>query len=112
MAKTLSEQTVDFIHGLSGSYLENSYIPPELYHKYQVKRGLRNEDNTGVMAGLTRIGNVRGYYIQDGERMPTQGQLIYRGIDVEDLIQGCSSENRFGFEETCYLLLMGSQHAI
>ncbi|HIS51579.1 MAG TPA: citrate synthase [Candidatus Onthomonas avicola] len=108
MAKTLSEQTVDFIHGLSGSYLENSYIPSELYHKYQVKRGLRNEDNTGVMAGLTRIGNVRGYYIQDGERMPTQGQLIYRGIDVEDLIQGCSSENRFGFEETCYLLLMGS----
>ncbi len=107
LSNLLSDQTQDFLRGLSAPYLENSHIPPHLYHKYQVKRGLRNEDNTGVMAGLTRIGNVRGYYIQDGERMPTQGQLIYRGIDVEDLIQGCSSEKRFGFEETCYLLLMG-----
>ena len=72
-----------------------------------VKRGLRNADGTGVMAGITRIGNVRGYYVQDGEKVPAEGQLIYRGIDVRDLIHGFMSEGRFGFEETAYLLLFG-----
>ena len=73
-----------------------------------MKRGLRNADGTGVMAGITQIGNVQGYYIQDGERVPMEGRLIYRGIDVEELIQGFLSEGRFGFEETAYLLLFGA----
>ena len=60
------------------------------------------------MAGITQIGNVQGYFIQDGERVPMDGRLIYRGINVEDLIQGFTSEGRFGFEETAYLLLFGA----
>ena len=62
----------------------------------------------GVMAGITQIGNVQGYYIQDGERVPMEGRLIYRGISIEDLIHGFMSEGRFGFEETAYLLLFGA----
>ena len=73
-----------------------------------MKRGLRNADGTGVMAGVTQIGNVLGYYVQDGERVPMPGKLIYRGIDVEELIDGFVSEGRFGFEETAYLLLFGA----
>ena len=59
------------------------------------------------MAGLTEVGSVKGYYIEDGEKQPMEGRLLYRGISVEDLIRGCVNENRFGFEETAYLLLMG-----
>ena len=58
--------------------------------------------------GVTQIGSVMGYYVQDGERVPAPGKLIYRGIDVEALIDGFVGEGRFGFEETAYLLLMGS----
>ena len=65
-------------------------------------------DGTGVMAGVTQIGNVMGYYVQDGERIPAPGKLVYRGIDVEELINGFVSEGRFGFEETAYLLLFGA----
>ena len=73
-----------------------------------MKRGLRNADGTGVMAGITRIGNVRGYFVQDGERVPMEGRLFYRGIDLEELVAGFMGENRFGYEETAYLLLFGS----
>ena len=59
------------------------------------------------MAGVTQIGNVMGYYVQDGERIPAPGKLVYRGIDVEELVNGFVSEGRFGFEETAYLLLFG-----
>ena len=67
--------------------------------------GLRNADGTGVLAGVTQIGNVLGYYVRDGERYPMDGKLIYRGINVEELIGGFMQEGRFGFEETAYLLL-------
>ena len=77
------------------------------YEKYEVKRGLRNPDGTGVLAGVTRIGSVLGYYIEDGERLPMEGQLYYRGINVQELINGFIHEDRFGFEETAYLLLFG-----
>ena len=73
----------------------------------QVKRGLRNADGTGVMIGYTRIGNVSGYTIVDGERVPMEGHLSYAGYDVVDLINGYQEENRFGFEEVAYLLLLG-----
>ena len=98
----------DFIESLCGEFQRNNQINPSYYEKWDVKRGLRNADGTGVMVGVTQIGNVRGYYMQDGERVPMDGQLIYRGIRVTDLIHGFVSENRFGFEETAYLLLCGS----
>ena len=66
--------------------------------KYDVKRGLRNHDGTGVMAGVTLIGNVRGYVVQDGEKVPAPGQLFYRGINVEELIDGFTGADRFGFQ--------------
>lgn len=97
-----------FIESLCGEFQRNNQINPAYYQKWDVKRGLRNADGTGVMAGVTQIGNVRGYYMQDGEKIPTQGQLIYRGINVSDLIDGFMSEKRFGFEETAYLLLFGA----
>ena len=78
------------------------------YDRLEVKRGLRNSDGTGVLAGLTLICNVHGYLINEGERQPIDGELIYRGININDLVDGCLSENRFGYEETVYLLLFGA----
>ena len=100
--------SLDFIQGLCGEFEKYNQIDPAYYERYDVKRGLRNADGTGVMAGITQIGNVRGYVMQDGEKVPMPGQLIYRGIDVEDLINGFTTEHRFGFEETAYLLLFGA----
>ena len=97
-----------FLESLCEEFRRNNQIDPAYYEKWDVKRGLRNADGTGVMAGVTQIGNVRGYYVQDGEKVPIPGQLIYRGINVNDLIDGFMSENRFGFEETAYLLLFGA----
>ena len=87
----------------------NSYnIEPELYLKYDVKRGLRDINGKGVVAGLTDISEVRSYEKSaDGEEIPCEGKLFYRGIDVEDIVDGFTRENRFGFEETVYLLLFG-----
>ena len=98
----------DFIGSLCEEFQRNNQIDPSYYEKWDVKRGLRNADGTGVMAGVTQIGNVRGYYMLDGEKVPAPGQLIYRGINVNDLIDGFMSDNRFGFEETAYLLLFGA----
>ena len=97
-----------FMDSLCGEYRRHNQIDPADYERNQVKRRLRNPDGTGVMAGVTQIGSVMGYYVQDGERVPAPGKLIYRGIDVEALIDGFVGEGRFGFEETAYLLLMGS----
>jgi citrate synthase len=82
-------------------------IDPASYDKYMVKRGLRNSDGTGVIAGLSLICNVHGYLVNEGERMPIDGELIYRGINIKDIISGCQKEERFGFEETIWLLLFG-----
>ncbi|MDR0402242.1 MAG: citrate/2-methylcitrate synthase [Treponema sp.] len=86
---------------------KNNAIDLELYDRFNVKRGLRNADGTGVLVGLTRIGDVHGYIIDEGERIPVDGKLYYRGIDVEDLVRNAASEGRFGFEEAVYLLLFG-----
>ena len=83
-------------------------IPMELYHKYSVKRGLRNDDGTGVLVGLTEIGDVHGYIIDEGQILPVDGRLEYRGINIQDITVGFQSEHRFGFEEVCYLLLFGT----
>ncbi len=82
-------------------------IDRQLFEKFNVKRGLRNADGTGVLVGLTTIGNVHGYVISESEKVACPGALYYRGIDVADLVKGFQSENRFGFEECAYLLLFG-----
>ena len=82
-------------------------IPLELYEKHAVKRGLRNEDGSGVVVGLTEIGDVHGFIFDEGEKIPDTGRLSYRGISINDLVTGFRQERRSGFEETAYLLLFG-----
>ncbi len=84
-----------------------SQINAELYKKYDVKRGLRDINGKGVLAGLTEIGEVQAYKSVDGKEVPCEGKLYYRGLDIEELVQGFVSEKRFGFEEITYLLLFG-----
>ena len=96
------------IYKLSESIKSTSHIEADLFVKYNVKRGLRNEDHSGVLVGLTQIGNVVGYERQpEGQMKAIPGKLIYRGISVEDLVRGIQAEKRFGFEETVFLLLSG-----
>ena len=83
------------------------FIDPALYRKYGVKRGLRNDNGTGVLVGLTTIGNVHGYVMDEGEKQPIPGELYYRGINVKDIVAADKREHRFGYEETAYLLLFG-----
>ena len=97
----------DTLTSLCDEFRKNNRIEPEKFEKYQVKRGLRNEDGSGVMAGLTLICNVHGYVINEGERSPEEGRLTYRGVDIRDLVSGCIAEDRFGYEETAWLLLFG-----
>lgn len=84
---------------------DNSKIDPKLYDKFFVKRGLRNADGTGVVAGITNICNVHGYVVNEGDREPIEGELIYRGYNITELVK--NSDDRFGFEEIAYLLVMG-----
>ncbi len=87
--------------------LKQNAINPELFGRFNVKRGLRNADGTGVVVGLTNIGDVHGYIIDEGEKVAVEGRLRYRGIDIKELIQGCRQEKRFGFSEVAYLLVFG-----
>lgn len=98
---------LDDIRLLCGEYQKHNYIDPALYDKFDIKRGLRNQDGTGVIAGATKICNVHGYLINEGEKEPVEGELSYRGINVQDIVDNCNREERFGFEETVYLLLFG-----
>lgn len=84
---------------------EAGYIDSELFTKYDVKRGLRDLNGKGVLAGLTNISDVRAKEVVDGVEVPTHGRLFYRGYDVKDLVHGFTKDNRFGFEEITYLLL-------
>ena len=86
---------------------KNSKIPPELYSKYEVKRGLRDISGKGVITGLTEISEIVSYSIVDSDLVPCEGKLYYQGINVQDLVNGFIKEKRFGFEETVYLLLFG-----
>jgi len=89
-------------------YQKQTAIDPKLYDKYAVKRGLRNNDGSGVVAGLTNICCVHGYVLDEGEKRPAEGQLIYRGYDIRDLVEGKTKDDRYGFEEIAYLLLFGN----
>jgi len=81
-------------------------IDPRQFEHYNIKRGLRNADGTGVIAGVTGIGSVQGYQMVDGEPEPIPGRLIYRGYDVNDIVNAHMADNTFGFEEVIYLLLL------
>ena len=89
------------------AFAQNNNISPAYMDKYGVKRGLRNADGTGVMAGVTNICNVHGYVVDDGEKKPTEGSLIFRGYNIRDIIHNVMAEERFGFEEIAFLLLTG-----
>ena len=91
----------------TGNLVENNSIDPELYNKWDVKRGLRNANGSGVVVGLTRVGDVQVYEVKGEEKLPVDGKLFYRGYDIEDLVKNCLAEDRFGFEEVSYLLLFG-----
>ena len=96
------------IYKLSDEVKDSCKIPREAFGEYGVKRGLRNEDGSGVLVGLTNIGNVIGYERDDdGTLKPSAGKLYYRGYELNDLVEPLLHEKRFGFEEIAYLLLSG-----
>jgi len=95
------------VEALSQLALESSSIDSADYARYDVKRGLRDLNGKGVVAGLTEISEIVAKENVDGVEVPCRGKLYYRGIDVEQLVRGALGEKRFGFEETAYLLLMG-----
>lgn len=95
------------IYKLADEMKDHTKMDPELFTKLDVKRGLRNEDGTGVLVGLTNIGNVVGYERKDGNIVPIDGKLFFRGYEVADIAHALMEEERFGFEEVAYLLLSG-----
>ena len=100
-------QNSPVIEQLCAKCVENSRIDADLYAKFDVKRGLRDLNGKGVLTGLTEISEIRQNKIVNGEAVPTDGKLFYRGINVNDLITGFVNDGRFGFEETIYLLFFG-----
>jgi citrate synthase len=104
MQQTLEE----FIREHKNTALERNYIDPTFYGRYNTKRGLRNEDGTGVLVGLTGVGDVHGYIIDEGEKVPVEGRLRYRGIEIEEIVRRFQEKKRRGYEETVYLLLFGT----
>ncbi|MEG1447154.1 MAG: citrate synthase [Ruthenibacterium sp.] len=108
MATDTEFERAGSIASLCEEYLKNNFIDPEISGKLGVKRGLRNPDGTGVLAGLTNVCDVVGYEMVDGVRVPCDGKLIYRGIDVKEIVEAAYAENRFVFEEVIWLLLFGS----
>lgn len=97
----------DKVYELSDKCIQNSSIDPSLYAVHEVKRGLRDIDGKGVVTGLTEISTILSTKTVNGKTVPCDGELYYRGINVRDLVSGFETDNRFGFEETVYLLLFG-----
>ena len=104
---SFATQVTPQIEALAEECSENTRIPKDLYAKYDVKKGLRDLNGQGVRAGLTNISNIVSWEMVDGKKVPCPGRLYYRGININDLVNGFTSENRFGFDETAYLLLFG-----
>jgi citrate synthase len=98
----------DILLKLEDLTINASQIDKDLFEKYNVKRGLRNQDGTGVLVGLTNIGDVVGYEKKEDKIIPCDGRLYYRGIEITDLVSGYQKNDRHGFDETVYLLLTGS----
>ncbi len=106
MRKGITEMTDEILQLADLCHL-NSRIDSQLYVEHDVKRGLRDINGNGVVAGLTRISDIKAFDIVNGEKVPCDGVLRYRGIDIRELCNGFKKDNRFGFEETAYLLLFG-----
>lgn len=103
-----SKEPMEFIPRMAKELETKNVIPSNLYVEHDVKRGLRNANGTGVVVGLTRIGEVKGYNVNEKrEKIPIEGKLYYRGYSIEDLVKNCIAEKRFGFEEITYLLIFG-----
>lgn len=85
----------------------SNYIDPRYYERANVKRGLRNADGSGVVAGVTNISSVHGYILSEGDQVPREGELILRGYSIDDLVKGSTGAGRFGYEELVYLLMTG-----
>ena len=96
------------IRELAKRCLDSSAIEPTLYTEYKVNRGLRDLQGNGVLTGLTEISEIQSSKMVDGQQVPCEGKLFYRGIDVEEIVAGFTNQHRFGFEETTYLLLFGN----
>ncbi|HHT92628.1 MAG TPA: citrate/2-methylcitrate synthase [Clostridiaceae bacterium] len=107
MSLELTPESAVKIQNLSDLCINNGSIDPSLYTKYNVKRGLRDLQGKGVLAGLTNISEIISYEVVDGKEVPCDGKLYYRGIDVEDIVSGCVDDKRFGYEEVTYLLIFG-----
>ena len=111
LGKTVSApdaQLKQDIQLLCGQYAQYNSFDPELFSKFAVKRGLRNEDGRGVLTGLTRVAEIQSYTVAEDEHItPTDGILYYRGIDVRDMVRGSAKRGHFAFEEAAYLLLFG-----
>ena len=109
-----SKHSVDFsqltpeIYQLADICVSNSSIDPQWYTTYKVNRGLRDLNGNGVLTGLTEVSEIQASEIVDGVKVSRPGELYYRGIAIEDLVNGFMKEDRFGFEETTYLLLFGN----
>ena len=101
------DKKVQLVNQLADVAKVKSHINMDLYSKYNVKRGLRNNDGTGVLVGLTEVGEVMSYIVDDADRIPVEGKLFYQGYEVKDLVEGFFSAGRYGFEETAFLLLTG-----
>ncbi|MBQ3667709.1 MAG: citrate synthase [Clostridia bacterium] len=97
----------EYVNRVSHDLREKYTIDPNQFKTRNVKRGLRNVDGTGVLAGVTNIGSVQGYMMLDGDPIPMPGRLYYRGIEINELISNHVQRHMFGFEEVCYLLLLG-----
>ncbi len=97
----------DYLDEHAEMYEEKDSIDSELFDRYSVKRGLRDKNGSGVVAGLTNISTIEAFDNVNGEKVPCDGRLYYRGYDIRELVYGVSCEHRFGFEETAYLLLFG-----
>jgi citrate synthase len=102
-----NKQTNEFLEKYTKILLERDVIDNELYTKYEVKRGLRDISGKGVLVGLTEISEIVSYIIEDGDMVPCEGKLFYRGINIENIVKGFMDEGRYGFEEVCFLLLFG-----
>lgn len=103
-----TQQLESYIKSLGKNIVQEYAIAPEAYADQTIKRGLRNADGTGVIIGVSHIGSVQGYYVEDGMRVPVPGKLYYRGISVEDIVEAHQKAGTFGYEEVAYLLVLGT----
>ena len=100
-------KSTETLKKMCADFLQTSVINGDLYNKFGVKRGLRNADGSGVVAGITNVCCVHGYVMSESEKKPIEGELIYRGYSIKDLVGGVLKDKRYGYEEVVYLLLFG-----